>query len=147
MHLQDVHKIHESDTLTDLDHKYHLGREGNYSFWCGFCSGVIIQDDDFEGVLRPWEARCAHILNHFDREDCSIADWVDVDTGLPRREITRKQLEARSRSGKEVANEEVSRSLNDHVISPGTPPSVMCAFESIGDFDAMMDWTEHGEVI
>jgi hypothetical protein len=142
-----MHKIYDSEILTELDHRYHLGRDGNYSFWCGFCSEVIVQDDDFEGVLRPWEARCTHIANHFDKEDCCIANWIDVDTGLPRSEMARIQAEIRSGSSKGTANKGVGLSLDDYVVASGTPPSTMCGFESMGEFDAMMDWTEHGEVM
>jgi hypothetical protein len=76
-----------------------------------------------------------------------MAEWIDVDTGLPRSEMTRKHSEIRHETGKGNGNEGEGSSSNDYAVASGTPPTNMCGFESMGDFDAMMDWTGHGEVM
>jgi hypothetical protein len=141
IHLQGVHAIHDIDTLSQLQHKYHLGREGNYSFWCGFCSGVIQQDDGFEGMLRPWEARCSHIASHFDKQHRTIDDWVDVDTGVPRRDSRDRSSETHEPSGDEAMNGGGANLYPaNYVASSGTLPSVTSGFDSMDEFDRMVGW-------
>jgi hypothetical protein len=141
IHLQGMHAIHDINTLSQLQHRYHLGREGNYSFWCGFCSGVIQQDDDFEGMLRPWEARCSHIASHFDKEHRTIDDWVDVDTGVPRRNCQDRSSETHEPSGDEDMNGRGSSLYpTNHVAFSGTLSSGTSGFDSMDEFDRMVGW-------
>ncbi|KAF2718150.1 hypothetical protein K431DRAFT_306277 [Polychaeton citri CBS 116435] len=63
------------EDLGQLLQKSHLGSNGNYRFWCGFCKEQVPQPDDY----RPWESRCEHIGNHFDKDGSTIDSWLCLE--------------------------------------------------------------------
>lgn len=71
----------------------HLGKEGQHSFWCGFCHMLLAGDDAGGGadwgleqsvvdgplsrVYSPvWKMRLSHIRDHFEKDGLHINDWI-----------------------------------------------------------------------
>lgn len=78
----------------------HLGREGHYHFWCGFCNGLIQQADSMQE--SAWDRRFKHIGDHFDKENYHIDNWVDIEQNRAKGLITkedRKKAKHQTRNG------------------------------------------------
>lgn len=82
LHLQHFHNLNISQ-LPDACRSAHLGPEGHYNFWCGFCNDLIPQPNPTpppDGPsMNPWEFRCKHIGDHYDKNDRLIDSWVRID--------------------------------------------------------------------
>ena len=82
-HLELQHDIKDkSEESKTQCRNMHLGREGHHHFWCGFCDQLIAQAGP-----GAWDVRFKHIGDHFDKENRSIDDWVDIETNKKKKLI------------------------------------------------------------
>ena len=124
-HLQKKHAIPLDSSLSEETMEaMHMGRQGNYHFWCGFCNELVAlsQDDCIEH--GAWELRFRHIGEHFDKKGKDIGEWVCVEANLPLklvREFARSEGNLRRESvsgrnggvGEEEEEEEEDSDLGD----------------------------------
>jgi hypothetical protein len=85
-HLRKAHKVESDGELKRYCTQFKLGREGNNSFWCGFCREVVQQD---RKAVQAWKVRGDHIGDHFDKENRKIEDWFCVESNRCKRELER----------------------------------------------------------
>ena len=57
----------------------HVGREGRFHFWCGFCNGLIEQESSSISSQLAWALRFIHIGEYFDKDRLHIDNWVDIE--------------------------------------------------------------------
>jgi len=110
----------------------HLGQEGHYHFWCGFCNQLIAQK---EGTHNAWKERFKHIGDHYDKNDANIDKWICIEANKRKGSITkadRKKAKQRLRVG---GLEEEDSDLGDSGIAGigGPSPSL---FNSAPGFTA-----------
>jgi hypothetical protein len=83
-HLQLQHYI-DNQQIESKCNELHLGKEGHYHFWCGFCQKLIDQPLDSELYYgaeqgtNAWELRSKHIGDHYDKKNAKIDDWVHIE--------------------------------------------------------------------
>jgi hypothetical protein len=90
LHLERAHGIPMNTQVSHFQcTQHHLGREGHYHFWCGFCVRIISQQPDnglhpgIEPGTNAWEERSKHIGNHFDKDQFTIDTWVHIEPHNP----------------------------------------------------------------
>ncbi len=104
VHLEQMHGFQRySQRNESLLEGRHLGKEGHYRFWCGFCRHLIPQDDVQAGVdpnNSAWEARSKHIGDHFDKNGYTIDSWQWIEPHQPRQKhlstVGRKKQQKRT---------------------------------------------------
>lgn len=100
-HLDKVHSIPSgTDESKSTCRNMHLGREGHHHFWCGFCNKLIQQS---EGIQPgAWDVRFKHIGDHFDKDNMSIDDWVDIEKNRKKRLIANENQNKKANAASQV---------------------------------------------
>jgi hypothetical protein len=78
-HMMSEHNRSEGDELDQLLEKYHLGRNCESRFWCGFCEEIM---DVKQTGLTAWKERYDHIDNHITGHgtaQMSMSQWKMID--------------------------------------------------------------------
>lgn len=104
IHLVSEHGLDTHDVNHDLIEAMRLGADARDRFWCGFCVAVVPTTTGGGGAPThrdPLDLRCAHIGDHFDKDDRNIDDWVCVEAQKAKRTITPEERR-RAREGRAV---------------------------------------------
>lgn len=75
-HLVVKHRMPAMQITPELCEHMHLGATKSGRFWCSFCQEIMTRDSQSIDDLR--ETRLQHIGDHFDKQDCHIADYVSL---------------------------------------------------------------------
>lgn len=82
-HLQQDHKVEDSQIIENKLESCRLGRHCDPRFWCGFCDQFI---EIKEKVVNSWTKRCDHIDSHLFGKDGlakkTMADWCYLEDKL-----------------------------------------------------------------
>lgn len=73
-HLVVAHNVPVLQATSQLCEDMHLGEAGAGRFWCGFCQDIVRQD--LQSGHGPTEMRMQHVGDHYDKDDCSIVNYV-----------------------------------------------------------------------
>ncbi|KAL9011286.1 MAG: hypothetical protein Q9173_003859 [Seirophora scorigena] len=80
-HLREKHGLENEDQIRDQSKSCRIGRNGQSTFWCGFCRKIV--ELKMEG-LDAWEERFSHIDNLHYKVGQTICDWVPLDSDIPK---------------------------------------------------------------
>lgn len=78
-HLREKHQIRDEKNIRDQCKRYHIGRNGQNAFWCGFCKQIV--ELKTKG-LDAWEERFSHIDNLHYKKGQTIYDWVHLNSDV-----------------------------------------------------------------
>ena len=87
-HIYEHHKLKEPPKIVSEHWKGRIGRNGQGSFWCGFCREVLQLR---ERAIAAWEERFRHIEGHFTAGD-DISSWFCIFTDETKRNIFLKRM-------------------------------------------------------
>lgn len=75
-HLTEMHRIIDTDLISNLSKKQKIGQRSQGQWWCGFCDKIIIaQKKGVPGVNERFD----HIDEHFMKEKRKMNDWKPLD--------------------------------------------------------------------
>jgi hypothetical protein len=90
------HGVADEVELQRMVEEGKLGEDGKGQFWCGFCCGVVVQEEESEDGdgdgKGAWQARLKHVGDHFDREGLSIDEWVCVVENRKKKYIIGREM-------------------------------------------------------
>ena len=82
-HIHEHHKLRKSPNLAMESLKGRIGRNGQGTFWCGFCKEILQLR---ERAIAAWEERFRHIEGHFTAGD-NISAWLCIFTDETKSDI------------------------------------------------------------
>lgn len=124
-HIYEHHKLREFPSLGTEYWRGRVGRNGQGSFWCGFCKEVLQLR---ERAIAAWEERFRHIEGHFMAGD-DINSWLCIFTNETKRDILLRR--ARNKNLHYSISERAAAELTLHHSSTDENHLLKCEKENI----------------